>query len=151
MDRRLAFGQIAAGAAVVAALPQLALADGAVSAATKARARAVNGAKILALKSAVEAGDFEAVAEAKNAFVLFNSGVYPSAKEKSKKKEAITATNAIFSAIKSGDKAALKSAYSKYVASNDISPLSAAGKNGQGGYSDYDYKVRTPAGAVYVR
>ena len=34
MDRRAAFGQIAIGAAVVAGVPQLAAADGAVSAAT---------------------------------------------------------------------------------------------------------------------
>jgi len=152
MDRRAAFGQIATGAAVVAGLPQLALADGAVSAATIQRSRVTYGGRIADLKKAVESGDLAAVAAEKNAFILFNSGAYPAAKDKSKKKAAIAQTNDIFRAIKSGDKAALKSAYSTYVASNDIKPFPVVDpKKGQGYSSDYDFKVRTPAAAIYVR
>ena len=73
MDRRAAFGAIAAGAAVVAA-PQLASADGAVSAATINKAKTVYGARIYDLKSAVDAGNFDAVASEKNAFILYGFG-----------------------------------------------------------------------------
>jgi len=146
LDRRAAFGQIATGAAVVAGLPQLALADGAVSAATKERSRAVYGNRIAQLKSAVDKGDFGAVAEEKNAFVLFNSGAYPAAKDKSKKSEAIQGTNAIFAAIKNKDSAALKSAYKNYIASNEIKELPKVDpQKGQGYSADFDYRVRTPS------
>jgi hypothetical protein len=149
VDRRAAFGQIAVGAAVVAGLPQFALADGAVSAATIARAKSVYGGKIASLKAAVEKGDLEAVAAEKNAFILFNSGAYPSAKSKDAKKAAVADTNAIFAAVRSGDKSALKSAYSKYVAANGIKPTPVVdAKSGQGYSGDYDYKVRTTAGYV---
>jgi len=152
MDRRAAFGAIAAGAAAVVAAPQFANADGAVSAATVGKARAVYGNRIAALKSAVEAGNFDAVAEEKNAFVLFNSGVYPTPKDKADKAAAIAGTNAIFSAVKAGDKAALKKAYSAYVASNEIKPLPAVDSSkGQGYSSDFDYKRLSSAGAIYVR
>ena len=60
MDRRAAAGQIAAGAAVLAGLPQLALADGARSAATVSRAKGIYGQRIAALESAVASGDFGA-------------------------------------------------------------------------------------------
>lgn len=147
VDRRVAFGQIAFGAAAIAGLPQLAAADGAVSAATIQRSRAVHGSRIAALKEAVAKGDFDAIAAEKNSFILFNSGAYPTAKDKSKKKAAIASTNAIFGAIRSGDKGALKDAYSKYVASNGIKPFPKIDKNyGQGYSSDYDFKARTSAG-----
>ena len=146
MDRRAAFGQIATGAAVVAGLPQLALADGAVSGATKERAKAVYGNRIAQLKAAVDKGDFGAVADEKNAFVLYNSGAYPMAKDKSKKSEAINETNAIFAAIKNKDSAALKAAYKQYVASNDIKEFPKVDpQKGQGYSTDYDYRVRTPS------
>lgn len=132
----------------MAALPQFALADGAVSAATVSRARFTYGSRIAGLKSAVEKGDLEAVAAEKNAFVLFNSGAYPTAKDKAAKKAAIADTNAIFAAIRSGDKSALKSAYSKYVASNDIKPA-PDGTKGQGYSSEFDFKARTKAGYVF--
>jgi Photosystem II Psb31 protein len=152
VDRRAAFGQIAVGAAVVAGLPQFAVADGAVSAATISRAKFTHGSKIAALKSAVEKGDLEAVAAEKNSFILFNSGAYPTAKDKALKKAAIADTNAIFSAVRSGDKSALKSAYSKYVSANKIKPAPAvSAKNGQGYSGDFDYKVRTSAGYVFER
>ena len=152
MERRVAFGQIAAGAAVVAGLPNLALADGAVSAATVARARGIYGDRIASLEKAVASGDLAAVASEKNAFILFNSGAYPTAKDKSSKAAAIAATNNIFAAIRSGDKGALKSAYTAYVKANDIKPLPViTSEKGQGYSGDYDYKNRSPAGAVYVR
>jgi hypothetical protein len=101
--------------------------------------------RVAALKGAVEAGDFKAIADEKNAFILFNSGAYST--NKAKKNAAIAGTNSIFSAIRSGDKAAVKAAYSDYVASNgikEIAPVSS--ENGQGYSSDYDYRVKTPAG-----
>lgn len=151
MDRRATFGQLAVAAAAFS-LPQMAMADGAVSAATIEKARNVYGDRIAALKGAVEKGDFGAVAEEKNAFILFNSGVYPGSKLKAKKAAAIAGTNAIFAAVKSGDKAALKKAYSEYTASNEIKPLPAvSNKNGQGYSTDFNYRSRTKAGAIYVR
>lgn len=153
VNRRAAFGKIAgtgAAAAAIVALPQIAVADGAVSFATISRARGLYGDRICALKSAVEKGDFAAVADEKSAFVLFNSGAY--ANDKAKKKAAIEGTNAIFAAIRSQDKAALKKAYSTYVAANEIVPLPDVSKDAGQGYSgDYDYRVRTKAGSVYVR
>jgi Photosystem II Psb31 protein len=151
MDRRAAFGAIAGAAAVVAA-PQFASADGAVSAATINRSKSIYGEKISALKSAVDSGNFDAVVAEKNAFVLFNSGAYPRAKDKDLKAKAIAGTNAIFSAVKAGDKAALKSAYNAYVSSNNIKSIpQVSTENGQGFSSDFDFKKRTAAGAIYVR
>lgn len=146
VDRRAAFGQIATAAAVVALVPGAAQADGAVSTATKTKAKVVYGARIADLKSAVAAGDFDAVATEKNAFILFNSGAYPAAKDKPAKAKAIEGTNAIFSAIRSKDKAALKAAYDSYVASNSISPLpNLNSAQGQSYASDFSYLGRTPA------
>merc|ERR1712137_391163 len=154
-DRRAAIGQIAAGAAGVAAATAgvaPAFADGAVSAATIQRSKAVYGNKIAALSSAVDAGDFGTIAEAKNAFILFNSGAYPRVVDKTSKKAAIEQTNAILAAIRAGDKAGVKSAYSSYVSANGIKAISSvAADNGQGYSSDFDYRVKTPAAAIYVR
>jgi hypothetical protein len=154
-DRRAAFGtfgQIAVGAAVFAGLPQVASADGAVSAGTITKAKAVYGARIYALKKAVDAGDFEAIAADKAAFVLFNSGAYPNVKTKPMKAEAIKGTNAIFAAMKAGDKAACKTAYTKYVADNGIKPFPVVDvATGQGYSGDFDYRVRTSAAAIYQR
>ena len=144
VDRRAAFGQIATGAAVVAGVPQIAAADGAVSAATIERSKAIYGDRIAALKSAVDKGDFAAVADEKNAFVLFNSGAYPRVVDKSAKKAAIAATNEIFSAIKAKDAGALKKAYNSYVAANEIKPFpEVSNKTGQGYSGDFDYRVKT--------
>ena len=151
MDRRAAFGAIA-GAAAIAAAPSVAFADGAISAATVQRSKFQYGSRIAALKQAAGSGDFAAVAAEKNAFILFNSGAYPGVKNKGKKAAAIDGTNAIFAAIRSKDKAALKSAYDSYVASNDIKEPPALDANkGQGYSSDYDYRVRTNQAAIYVR
>lgn len=138
MDRRAAFGQIAAAAAIVA-VPTVASADGAVSKSTTLKAKVVYGGRIAGLAKAVSSGDFGAVAEEKNAFILFNSGVYPGVKNKSKKAAAIEGTNAIFAAIRKQDKAGLKSAYDAYVKANDVSALPAADGTGQTYASDFGY------------
>lgn len=148
MDRRAAATQIATGAAVLAGLPQLALADGAVSTATIQRARGIYGQRIAALESAVASGDFGAVAAEKNAFILFNSGGIT---DKAKKSKAVADTNAIFAAIRSKDAGALKSAYAAYKADNEIAPLVVDLASGQGYFTDYDWKSRTSAGTIYVR
>ena len=98
------------------------------------------------MKSAVEKGDFDAVAAEKNAFILFNSGAYPRVVDKQAKADAIKGTNAIFAAVKSKDTGALKKAYSDYVATNEISSLPAVSNaNGQGYSGDFDYRVKTSA------
>ena len=84
--------------------------------------------------------------------MLFNSGAYPTAKDKSLKQAAVKTTNEIFAAIRSGDKGALKSAYTAYVKANNIKPLPViTSDKGQGFSGDYDYKIRSSAGAVYIR
>eukprot|EP00539_Tryblionella_compressa_P001804 CAMPEP_0178737330 /NCGR_PEP_ID=MMETSP0744-20121128/2915_1 /TAXON_ID=913974 /ORGANISM="Nitzschia punctata, Strain CCMP561" /LENGTH=182 /DNA_ID=CAMNT_0020389861 /DNA_START=21 /DNA_END=569 /DNA_ORIENTATION=- len=150
MDRRAAMGAIAAAGLV--AVPSIASADGAISAATMQRARFTYGSRIAALKSAVAKGDFAAVADEKNAFVLFNSGAYPRVKDKALKSEAIKQTNAIFAAIRAKDAGALKKAYDSYVAANDIKePEALSAEGGQGYSSDYDYRVKTKQAAIWVR
>jgi hypothetical protein len=152
MDRRVAFGQIAAAGAVLAGVPSIASADGAVSSASKTKAKVVYGSRIAALKKAVDSGDFGAIADEKSAFILFNSGVYPTPKEKAAKKAAIDDVNAIFAGIRKGDKAAVKSAYDKYVAANGISDVLAKETGGGQSYSsDFGYVVKTKASSVYVR
>jgi hypothetical protein len=151
VDRRAALGQIGVAAAALAGVPAIASADGAVSAATITKARMVYGERIVGLKSAVEKGDFAAVAAEKNAFILFNSGAYPGAKNKAKKAAAVDAVNKIFAAIRAGDKAALKSAYTAYVKDNTITGLPLDADKGQSYSGDYSYTVKTKAASVYVR
>jgi hypothetical protein len=142
MDRRAAAGQIAAGAAVLAGLPGMALADGARSASTRSRSRGIYGQRIASLESAVNSGDFGAVAAEKNAFILFNSG----ALGKSDQAAAVKQTNEIFAAIRAKDAGALKKAYSAYKSSNEIAVVKVDREGGQGFSNDYDFKSRTPAG-----
>ncbi|KAL7476668.1 hypothetical protein ACHAW6_002514 [Cyclotella cf. meneghiniana] len=148
MDRRTAATQIATTAAVLSGLPSLALADGARSAATESRARGIYGQRIAALESAVNAGDFGAVAAEKNAFILFNSGAIS---DKSKKAAAVKGTNDIFAAIRAKDAGALKSAYAAYKSANDIKLTAVDREAGQGYSSDYDFKARSSLGSIYVR
>jgi hypothetical protein len=143
MDRRAAAGQIAAGAAVLVGLPNLALADGAKSAATRSRARGIYGQRIAALESAVNSGDFGAVAAEKNAFILFNSGALSGKDERA---SAVKQTNDIFAAIRAKDAAALKKAYQAYKTTNEIAIVQVDKNSGQGYSGDYDFKARTPAG-----
>jgi len=151
MDRRAAMGGIAA-AAGIAAMPGMALADGATSTASIQRAKYVYGTRISALKEAVAKGDFAAVASEKNAFILYNSGSYPGVKNKEAKNNAIAATNEIFKAIREKDAKALKTAYTAYLKTVDMSDYSAINADqGQGYSADYDYRVRTNQGTIYVR
>lgn len=144
MDRRSAFAQIATAGAVLAGVPAIASADGAVSTASIQRARGVYGERVFALKEAVAAGDFAAVADEKNAFILFNSGAY--ANNKGKKAAAIGGTNEIFAAIRSKDAAKLKSSYDSYLTANEITGMPAVDvSTGQGYATDFDYRVKTKA------
>lgn len=146
VDRRAAFGQLAVGAAVLAGVPSVASADGAVSAASIAKAKTVYGSRIADLKNDVNAGNFSAVAGEKNAFILFNSGVYPTPKDKAKKADSIALTNEIFGAVRTKDAAGLKKAYDAYVKFNDCKPLSEINPDkGQSYSSDYSYFGRTPS------
>jgi hypothetical protein len=139
-------------AAGLVAVPAIASADGSVSAATVQRSKFKFGSRIAALKGAVDAGDFDAVAAEKNAFILYNSGAYPRVKSKPMKAQAIAGTNAIFAAIRNQDKAALKSAYASYVTFNDIHEFTAIENgDGQGYCTDYDYRVGTKQAAIYQR
>ena len=141
-----------AAAAGIAAMPGLALADGATSTASVQRARFTYGSRISALKDAVAKGDFAAVAAEKNAFILFNSGAYPGSKNKDKKSAAIAATNAIFSAIRGKDAGALKSSYAAYLKAVEMSDYAAIStEDGQGYSADYDYRVRTKQASIWVR
>lgn len=150
MDRRVAFGQIAAAGAAIISMPSIASADGSVSATTIQRAKGIYGSRIADLKDAVAAGDFAAVAAEKNAFILYNSGVYP--KNKAKKAVAVKETNDIFAAIRAGDKGALKVAYGAYIASNGVNGLpDMSNDKGQGFSNDFDFKRATKAGSIYVR
>jgi hypothetical protein len=107
----------------------------------------VYGDRIAALKDDVNKGNFSAVAGEKNAFILFNSGVYPTAKDKSKKADSIALTNEIFGAIRAKDAGAMKKAYDEYVKFNDCKTLPQVDpQTGQGYSSDYGYVNRSPAG-----
>jgi len=151
MDRRAAMGGIAA-AAGAAAMPGMALADGAVSKSTIQRAKFVYGSRITNLKQDVANGDFAAVAREKNAFVLYNSGAFPGSKNKGLKSDAIAATNKIFQSIRDKDKAALKTAYANYLSTVSMSDYAAiSAEDGQGYSADYDYRVRTKQAAIWVR
>mmetsp|Transcript_13931 Transcript_13931/g.16930 ORF Transcript_13931/g.16930 Transcript_13931/m.16930 type:complete len:182 (+) Transcript_13931:71-616(+) len=150
MDRRSAFGQIATASAVLAGVPAIASADGAASAQSEQRARFKYGSRIIALQKAVDSGDFGAIADEKAAFILFNSGAYST--NKAKRKAAVAGTNAIFAAIRSGDKGAVKSAFGNYVADNKIKDfVDVSPDDGQGYCNDFDYRVKTKSAAIYVR
>lgn len=144
IDRRAAFVQIGSAVAGIAAIPSVASADGAVSSATITKAKIVYGDRIAALKAAVDKADFASIIDNKEAFVLFNSGVYPGAKLKAKREAAIALTNDIITAAANGDKSALQKAYSAYVASNPVKALPDAA-NGQSYSSDYSYLTKTKA------
>ncbi|KAH8070144.1 xanthine dehydrogenase [Aureococcus anophagefferens] len=129
-------------AAAVAA-PQIASADGAVSAATVERSRGIYGGRIADLKDAVEKGDFAAVLAEKNAFDLFNSGAYAqkSAITKAQKAIAVTETKNIMEAIASKREPAQDVAAYMKNAAIDTKPVDVS--TGQGYSNDYDWKVRT--------
>mmetsp|Transcript_66021 Transcript_66021/g.148999 ORF Transcript_66021/g.148999 Transcript_66021/m.148999 type:complete len:158 (+) Transcript_66021:254-727(+) len=142
-----AFGLIAGAGA--------ASADGAVSTTTVARARGIYGSRILALEDAVAKGNLAAVAEEKNAFILFCSGVYTrkGAKEAALKAKAVAASDALLAAVEKGDTAGAKAAYKEFLSVAAIAkPYEGKDKAYSQGYStEYDWKYKTPKGTIYVR
>jgi len=145
---------IAVGVGASALIPSVAFADGAVSSATVQRARGVYGQRVAALKDAVAKGDFGAVLDEKNAFVLFTSGAYAkkSPADREKSKEATAAYTAVIDAASKKDGAALKAAYAKFMEVGEINadPWSTV-SGGQGASGDFDWKQRTDKGYIYVR
>jgi len=139
------------GAVLIA--PKPALADGAVSPATVQRARGIYGARIASLKSAVDKGDFDAVLYEKTAFELFNSGAYATkgATAKAQQATSVAATKSIVEACEEKDKSKLKSSYEAFVKNAAINTSPVTVEGGQGYSSDYDWKLRTPKGAIYQR
>uniref|UniRef100_A0A7S1XY29 Photosystem II Psb31 protein domain-containing protein n=1 Tax=Phaeomonas parva TaxID=124430 RepID=A0A7S1XY29_9STRA len=123
-----------------------AMADGAVSDATRARARGLQGPKILATK-----GEPAAVLEESTAFELFNAG---GLKRKDQIQTATAAYKNLVAAAKSGDASATKSAYSEYLKATGLdkpSPFNNAKDNFQGSSSDFNWTKNTELGYTYVR
>lgn len=128
-----------AGAAVAAAsMPSVAFADGARSSATQSRARGIYGTRIEGLKSSVDKGDTAAVLAEKNAFILFNSGVYST--DKAKFATADGLAKDVIKAAESGDASGLKSAYAAYLKYIVVKSGYKAEDEGQGLGSEFDYK-----------
>jgi len=154
-ERRDVLGQAAGALGLVFSGAGAAVADGAVSASTVARARGIYGARILDLEGAVKAGDLAAVLAEKNAFLLFNSGVYTPKGEKVKatKAKAVAATDALLAACEAGDKAKAAAAYKEFLSVAEISPgYEGKTKAYTQGYStEYDWKFKTNKGTIYVR
>lgn len=143
MSRSQAISTVfASGAAAVAAaaLPSAAFADGAKSLATQARSRGIYGARIEGLKSAVDKGETAAVLSEKNAFILFNSGVYST--DKAKFAEAHKLSEEVLAAAAAGDTGALKTAYAAYVKYTEKKSGYNGAGDGQGLGSEFDYKNR---------
>eukprot|EP00178_Gracilaria_changii_P014759 TRINITY_DN4139_c0_g1_i1.p1 TRINITY_DN4139_c0_g1~~TRINITY_DN4139_c0_g1_i1.p1 ORF type:complete len:194 (+),score=33.25 TRINITY_DN4139_c0_g1_i1:54-635(+) len=153
MSRSQAISTLFSGAAAVAAaatvVPSAALADGAVSGATQARARGIYGTRIAALKAAVDKGDAAAVLEEQNCFRLFNSGVYSTDKAKFAKAEELA--KGVVQAAGAGDAKALKESYAAYMKYTEKKSGYNGVGDGQGLGSEFDYKNRTPLGTVYQR
>jgi len=154
-DRREVMQALAGAVAGAVVMPQVAMADGAVSTATIQRARGIYGGRIARLKDAVSKGDFAAVESEKNAFILFNSGAYrtKSPKAKAEKAAAEAAYADILAAVSAKDAGKLKSSYAAYVkaADIDINPKPVDQMTGQGYSNDYDWKVKTDKGVIYQR
>lgn len=119
------------------------------------RSRGIYGGRIAALSGAVSKGDFAAVADEKNAFILFNSGAYQKKGQANKSAKAVAqeGTAEIFAAVDAKDAGKLKAAYAAYTknAGIDLSPPKESVTGGQGFGSDFDWKNRTPKGTVYQR
>lgn len=129
----------AASAAIAAAsVPSVAFADGAKSAATQSRARGIYGARLEGLRPSVDKGDAAAVLAEKNAFSLFNSGVYSTNKEKFATAEGLAKD--VLKAAEAGDAAGLKSAYATYMKYTVIKSGFKDSDSGQGLGSEFDYK-----------
>jgi len=154
-DRREVMQALAGAVAGAVVMPQVAMADGAVSVATIQRARGIYGGRIAGLKDAVSKGDFAAVESEKNAFILFNSGAYRtnSPKAKAEKAATVAAYEDVLAAVSAKDAGKLKTSYAAYVkaADIDINPKPLDQMSGQGYSNDYDWKVKTDKGVIYQR
>jgi len=154
-DRREVMQALAGAVAGAVVMPQVAMADGAVSVATIQRARGIYGGRIAGLKDAVSKGDFAAVESEKNAFILFNSGAYRtnSPKAKAEKAATVAAYQDVLAAVSAKDAGKLKTSYAAYVkaADIDINPKPLDQMSGQGYSNDYDWKVKTDKGVIYQR
>lgn len=111
-----------AAAAVVAAAPLAAVADGASSKAVLERSRAIYGSRVFRLQDA----SAEAILEEKNAFALFTTGAYPRTGNAAFKDTQSTLKDlgkkAIASA-KAGDKAGANAAVKEFVKAGNIREL----------------------------
>jgi len=126
-----------AGSAL-ALLPALAAnADGANSAQTAFRARAIYGSRIYRLQSATAA----AILTEKNAFTLFISGAYRTGDVKPIAKQLTGISKSILAAAEKGDEAGAKAKLSEFVAIAKLSELDLV----SGG--NFDPKQRRNAGA----
>ena len=153
-NRRAALQKVAGAVAGALALPQVASADGAVSTATVARSRGIYGGRIAALSGAVSKGDFAAVADEKNAFILFNSGAYQLKTPAAKAAKAVAqeGTADIFAAVDAKDAGKLKAASRGLHEERRHRPLARQGWSWGGqGRERRDWKNRTPKGTVYQR
>jgi|ERR1712176_100339 len=125
-----------AGAAL-ALFPALANADGANSAQTAFRARAIYGSRIYRLKSASAA----AILAESNAFKLFISGAYRTGDVKPTAVQLTKLSRSILASAAAGDEAAAKKTLSEFVELAKLSELDSI----KGG--NFDPKQRRNAGA----
>merc|ERR1719460_2082928 len=113
MDRRAVVGSFAAA---VTTVPWVANADGATSPATRERARAIYGSRIAGLAGA----SAEDIVAEKNAFTLFTTGAYRSAKDKTTVASLNTLSKKALASAKAGDSAGAQAAVKEFVKVGDI-------------------------------
>lgn len=134
MDRRAVVSTFAAAATAV---PFAAFADGATSPATRERARAIYGSRIARLSSA----SAEEIVAEKNAFTLFTTGAYRSAKDKTTVDALNKLSAKALAAAKAGDSSGAQGAIKEFVTVGEIRVLdTVAGGN-------FNPKQRRNAGA----
>lgn len=139
------FGQALGLGIAAAGMPGAAFADGAVSDASRSRARGIYGPKVLATGGAPAA-----VLGEETSFKLYVSG---GLKRKDEQKVANAALKDLLAAAKKGDDGATKDAYKKYLAATGLDkPSPFTDKDAyQGSSSDFTWTNRTNKGYVYVR
>lgn len=148
-----AVGAAALGLALMGPMPVLA--DGAVSDGTVFRARNSYGRKIVELGSAAAKGDFAAFENKKaiNAFDLFISGANKKngIKDKENKKAELALEAEIYTAVKSKNAGALKTAYDKFIDVADLKREFKPSEAGQTDSSGYSPTWGTSSQYIYVR
>jgi len=136
------------------AVPQPAMADGAVSKSTVYRARNNYGAKIMGLEKAVANGDVSVFdKKASNWFDLFISGAnaLPGETNKLNKQKETALKGDIFSAASTKDIGKMKAAYSEFVKVADLKPVYKSGELGQTDSSGYSPTWGTDRQYIYQR